>query len=104
MPPKGGWLRAAPTVAATPLTKTAQGQVAEAGCPADADNDSLTKIRGATHAALQMLQMLYAHAHDTTRHGPDESSSTAPWRLSLGILGCCCHGFCLRLELLAQHE
>lgn len=52
MSPKGGWLRAAPTVTATPLTKTAQGQVAEAGCPAGADNDSLTKIRGATYNPL----------------------------------------------------
>ena len=48
MPPKGGWLRAAPTVAATPLTKTAQVQVAEDGRLADADNDSLMKIHGVT--------------------------------------------------------
>lgn len=48
MPPKGGWLRAAPTVAATPLTKTAQVQVAEDGRLADADNNSLTKNRGVT--------------------------------------------------------
>ena len=49
MPPKGGWLRAAPTVAAMLLTKTAQVQVAEDGRLADADNDSLTKIRGVAY-------------------------------------------------------
>ena len=52
MPPKGGWLGATPTATATPLTKTTQGQVVEGGRLADADNDSLTKIRGATYNPL----------------------------------------------------
>lgn len=59
------------------------------------------------HAALRMLQMLYTQqlgfaTHAAAWHGRNESGSTMA--LCLGLLSCRCHGFCLRLELLAQHE